>query len=281
MGNVLYIDKPKGYTSFDVCNALRKVFKTKKIGHTGTLDPLATGVLIILLDKATKANQFLVSAKKEYLASVEWGKETDTLDCDGKIVKTKEVHVPSEEEMLTILKSFIGDSIQIPPLTSAIKINGKKLYEYQRQKIAVEIPPRNITVYNLDLINLNSQGFCVKAQVSSGTYIRSLVRDIALKSNNLATLVSLRRLKVDDVDVNECDKLSKDISNYHLHNLSSILTSKFLSIDVGTNLPLVKNGKKILLNTKVKRVFLKNKEEALAIYELREDGYYHCVRGLF
>lgn len=281
MKNVLFIDKPQNITSFGVCKVLRKVFGIKRIGHTGTLDPLATGVLIVLLDKATKANQFLVTDYKEYLASAEWGKETDTLDSQGQICKEAPVKLPSKEEMEAILANFRGEISQVPPLTSAIKIRGKKLYEYQRQNIAIAIPERKVNIYSLELIALNEKGFTIKTRVSAGTYIRSLVRDIAKASSNLATLVALRRLSVDTIDVSKCDKLSENIADYHLQDLNAILANKYVTFDILDKVEEVKSGHKLLLNSKEKRVFLKSKDEALAIYELREDGYYHCVRGLF
>ena len=132
MKNVLYVDKPSGMTSFDVCYRLRKVLKTKKIGHTGTLDPLASGVMIILFDKATKANQFLVSDNKEYIAKVKLGVETDTLDIDGKIIKEAPYSLPEKDKLIEVLNSFVGSSRQIVPLTSAVSVNGKRLYQYQR-----------------------------------------------------------------------------------------------------------------------------------------------------
>ena len=156
---ILYIDKPKGLTSFDICFKLRKVLGTKKIGHTGTLDPNATGLMIVLSDKDSKANQFLVSDNKEYIATCLLGIETDTLDIDGNIIKEKEETMPSSKEIEEVLNSFLGESYQIPPMTSAIKKNGKKLYEYQREGVEVEIEPRKINVEEIELLSVNDNDF--------------------------------------------------------------------------------------------------------------------------
>ena len=164
---ILYIDKPKGLTSFDICFKLRKVLGTKKIGHTGTLDPNATGLMIILSDKDSKANQFLVSDNKEYIATCLLGIETDTLDIDGKVVNTKEEFMPDKEEIKNVLSSFLGESYQIPPMTSAIKKNGKKLYEYQREGIEVEIEPRKINIEEIELLDINDSNAIEDVQVTT------------------------------------------------------------------------------------------------------------------
>lgn len=280
MNNVLYLDKPAGMTSFDVCFALRKVFGTKKIGHTGTLDPSATGVMIILLDKATKANQFLVSDRKEYIAEILLGVETDTLDLDGNVLERQKVTPFSKQRLHEVLQSFIGKTTQVPPLTSAIKVHGKKLYEYQRQGKEVEIPVREIEIYSCELLALNDDSFVIKVEVSSGTYIRSLARDIAKKLNNIACLKSLRRTKIDHISVESCNSLSTDKENFVLHNVADLLSRRFFTIDVADETEII-HGKKMKLNTEEPMVFLKKDQQALAIYRREEDGFYHSVRGLF
>ncbi|MGN1405762.1 MAG: tRNA pseudouridine(55) synthase TruB, partial [Erysipelotrichaceae bacterium] len=169
--SILYIDKPKGMTSFDICFRLRKVLGTKKIGHTGTLDPNATGLMIVLSEKDTKANQFLVSDYKEYIGECLIGIKTDTLDIDGNILEEKTETMPERKEIISVLESFLGDSMQIPPMTSAIKVDGKKLYEYQREGKTVELEPRPITVSKIELLELNDRTFTFRCRVSSGTYI--------------------------------------------------------------------------------------------------------------
>ena len=151
MENVLYVDKPKGISSFDVCYRLRRVLGTKKIGHTGTLDPNATGVMIVLFDKATKANQFLVSDSKEYLAEVKIGIETDTLDIDGNVIGQYDEAMPDETTLKEALDAIKGESEQEVPITSAVSVDGKRLYQYQRENKEVILPKRRIEVYDISL----------------------------------------------------------------------------------------------------------------------------------
>ena len=225
---ILYIDKPKGLTSFDICFKLRKVLGTKKIGHTGTLDPNATGLMIILSDKDSKANQFLVSDNKEYIATCLLGIETDTLDIDGKVINTKEETMPDKEEIKNVLSSFLGESYQIPPMTSAIKKNGKKLYEYQREGIEVEIEPRKINIEEIELLDINDKTFSFRCKVSSGTYIRSLLKDILTKLNVIGTLSELRRTKINDIDVSKADKLEDVLEGrYTCQNLYDLLIKRY------------------------------------------------------
>ena len=217
MNGIVIIDKPKGITSRDVVNKVGKIFNTKKVGHTGTLDPLATGVLVVCINKATKMVDMLTSTEKEYIAECTLGIETDTLDIEGNIIK-KETPNVDEESIKKTLKSFIGTYGQEVPKYSAIKINGKKLYEYAREGIDVELPSRNVTIYDIKLIdNIKTEDnkvyFKFYCKVSKGTYIRSLIRDIAYKLNTVGIMTNLRRVsqgsfKIDDSV--ELDNLSMD-----------------------------------------------------------------------
>lgn len=278
---VLYIDKPKGLTSFDVCFRLRKVLNTKKIGHTGTLDPNATGVMVVLFDKDTKANQFLVSAYKEYVAEVVLGIKTDTLDIDGKVVEEAEVKMPKRDELLAALDKYLGKSKQLPPMTSAIKINGKKLYEYQRQQQEVEIPLRDIEVIEMELLDVFDNGFSFRCKVSSGTYIRSLVRDVLDDLGLIGTLKELRRTKIDSVCIEDCQTLDAIVEgNYQVHNLLDILSKQYQTIYLKNDLR-VRQGKQMKLDNCAQRVLIACGDEAIAIYERQDDGLYHCLRGLW
>ena len=248
MGNILYIDKPKGMTSFDVCYRLRKVLGTKKIGHTGTLDPNATGVMIVLFDKATKANQFLTSDNKEYECRVLLGIETDTLDIDGNITSKQEYTIPDKDLIEDTLNSFLGESMQEVPLTSAISVDGKRLYQYQRENIEVELPVRKINVYEIKLLEIHEDGFSFRAKVSSGTYIRSLARDICHKMNMIGTISELRRTKVDEVDLSMCDSLEEiEKGNYHTHELLELLEKRYQTVEYEP-IDDIYNGKKIKLD---------------------------------
>ncbi len=164
--NVLYVNKPAGISSFDVCYRLRKVLHTKKIGHTGTLDPNATGVMIVLFDKATKANQFLVSDRKKYETRVLLGIKTDTLDTDGKTIEMKDYTLPEENTLRSVLLTFMGRSMQEVPITSAVSVNGKRLYEYQRDEEEVELPVREIEVFSIGLEKMHEDGYTFIAEVS-------------------------------------------------------------------------------------------------------------------
>ena len=153
MNGILLVNKPIDYTSRDVVNKLTKILKTKKIGHTGTLDPIATGVLVVCVGNTTKLCEILTSEYKEYIATIKLGIKTDTLDTTGTIIEEKDYNV-TEEQIKEVLNSFLGDSIQTTPIYSAVKVNGKKLYEYARIGIELELPKKEIEVYDIELIEL-------------------------------------------------------------------------------------------------------------------------------
>jgi len=279
MGSVLYVNKPKGISSFDVCFKLRRVLNTKKIGHTGTLDPNATGVMIVLFNAATKANQFLVSDSKEYIAKVKIGIETDTLDIDGEIIKQEKCIMPSKLEIEKVLNTFLGQSKQVVPLTSAIKINGKKLYQYQLEGKEVELPIRDINVFTMELLNIDEDTFTFKCKVSSGTYIRALARDILNKLNIIGTVLDLQRTKVDEVDIKECDNLEDILNgNYHTHELYDVLSLRYKTIEVDDETPII-NGRRIKLDSNEEKMLIVKNKVALAIYQ-KDNNEYKCVRGL-
>lgn len=281
MLNALFINKPSGITSFDVCFRLRKVLGTKKIGHTGTLDPLADGVMIVLFDKATKANQFLVTDNKEYIARVRLGIETDTLDIDGNVINETAYNLPDNDDLINVLDSFLGQSRQEVPLTSAISVNGKRLYQYQREGKEVELPIRDINVYEIKLLEIHEDGFSFKAKVSSGTYIRALVRDILKKLKLTGTLCSLTRTAVDNVTLDQCDAL-EDIEkgNYTLHDLYELLSVKYPLVDY-ENIDDIRNGRSIKIDNDSDRVLIVHDKEVLAVYDKNPDNSFSCARGLW
>lgn len=182
MDGVLIVNKPKGYTSHDVVNVLRKTLNKRKIGHTGTLDPNATGVLPILVGTATKISKYLIEHDKIYIATIKLGEKTDTGDAEGNVIEQDlEFESITYEQVEGILKTFIGKQRQIPPMYSAIKINGKKAYEYARQGQAVELEARNIEIYNIKLLQIENEEITFEVSCSKGTYIRVLCEDIAQK----------------------------------------------------------------------------------------------------
>lgn len=280
MKSVLYVNKPQGITSFDLCYKLRKVFNTKRIGHTGTLDPNATGVMIVLIGKATKAAQFILSDTKEYKARVLFGIETDSLDTDGKVIKEEPYILPSREEIIEVLASFRGVSKQTVPLTSAKKIAGKKLYEYQRQNMDVELPVIDINVTKIELDEIYEDGFDFTCTVSFGTYVRALVRDICGRLNIIGTTSELCRNRVHDIDLNECDELEDILNNnYHLHSLLDTLARQYKTVEI-ENISDVYNGKRLMIDADEDRLLITHRGELIAIYSKDGDGY-KSTRGMW
>lgn len=196
MNGLLIVNKSKGFTSFDVVAVMRRLCGTKKIGHTGTLDPMATGVLPVLVGNAAKAQQFMPDHDKEYIASIRFGIETDTLDSTGKILKETQSSI-TLNDLTEILFKFTGDIMQIPPMYSAIKKNGKRLYELAREGITVDIPARPVTIHELELLSFNEQEQSAQIRVvcSKGTYIRSLCRDIGALTGYGAIMTDLCRTR--------------------------------------------------------------------------------------
>lgn len=238
---ILNIDKPQGITSHDVVDIVRKIFPGIKVGHTGTLDPIATGVLPICIGKATKLSDELLSENKVYKVKMLLGVETDTYDITGKIVFANTLN-EDEIYIKERIKRFIGKSSQIPPIYSAIKIKGKKAYEYARNNENVSLKPREIEIFNIDDIDVNLRKRQVSFVVSctKGTYIRSLVHDIGIKLGCGATMIELKRLKTGDFDIND------SIDLYEFLNLEYLdMLDKIVSIE-----ELYKDSKKVNLKDK-------------------------------
>jgi len=224
MNGILVVNKEENYTSRDVVNIISKKFQTKKIGHTGTLDPMAKGVLVLCIGKSLKVVDLITSYTKEYVAKVKLGIETDTLDITGNVLNKKEVNV-TNEEIKEVLNSFLGKSIQEVPKYSAVKVNGKKLYEYARNNINIELPKREIEIFDIELLSsVNNNEFSFRVVVSKGTYIRSLIRDIGIKLNTYACMSDLIRTKQGNFTINN-SYLLKDIevNNYKLLNIKDVL----------------------------------------------------------
>lgn len=238
---ILNIDKPQGITSHDVVDIVRKIFPGIKVGHTGTLDPIATGVLPICIGKATKLSDEFLSENKVYKVKMLLGVETDTYDITGKIVFANTLN-EDEIYIKERIKRFIGKSSQIPPIYSAIKIKGKKAYEYARNGENVSLKPREIEIFNIDDIDVNLRKRQVSFVVSctKGTYIRSLVHDIGIKLGCGATMIELKRLKTGDFDIND------SIDLYEFLNLEYLdMLDKIVSIE-----ELYKDSKKVNLKDK-------------------------------
>lgn len=208
MQGILLINKDKGFTSHDVVALCRKHLGLKKIGHTGTLDPMARGVLPILVGKATKISNYLMGQDKVYEGTMQFGYRTDTLDADGEILEVSPNKIFIEKDLLEAMKLFTGKIDQVPPMYSAIKIKGKKLYEYARQGQEVERKTRQVEIYSFDLLDLSGDQISFRVSCSSGTYIRSLVDDLARELKSLATLVDLNRVQVGNFSLDQCHSIS-------------------------------------------------------------------------
>ena len=267
MNGIIIINKEQGLTSRDVVNNLIRILNTKKIGHTGTLDPIAKGVLVVTVGRATKLCELLTSEYKEYIATMKLGIETDTLDITGNTIKEKEYNV-NINIIKEVLNSFLGKSIQEVPKYSAIKINGKKLYEYARNNIDIEVPKREIDIKSIDLISYKEDTITFKCTVSKGTYIRSLIRDIAYKLNTVGTMTDLIRTKQGNFAIENSNTI-EDIenNNYKLITYEQALNNyEIVNIDDNTY-NKVKNGGIINKEFKNKIALLKYKDDIIAIYK--------------
>lgn len=275
MNGILLIDKPSGLTSRDVVNIVGKSLGTKKIGHTGTLDPLATGVMVLCVGKYTKLVEMLTSYNKTYEASIVLGIKTDTLDITGKVLEEKCSNI-SLSDVLLSLKKFEGVYDQEVPIYSAVKINGKKLYEYARENKTIELPKRSVNISKISLISdikyeNNKTLFSIRCNVSKGTYIRSLINDIASSLNTIGVMKELRRIEQGNFNIENCYKIS-DIknNNFKFVDLDTVFKDYFI-VDINSNLYKdIKNGK-ILENIYNKDIIVfRYNGEYISIYKKYE-----------
>lgn len=233
MDGILIINKPKQYTSHDVVAKVKKICG-EKVGHTGTLDPMATGVLPLLLGQGTKLSKYLINHDKTYIATIQLGKKTDTLDSEGSILEERLVDgkLLNKENVQRILECQIGKQIQTPPIYSAIKVNGKKLYEYARKGVEVEIPKREIEIYNIELLDINEKEKTIEFRVhcSKGTYIRTLCENIAEKLGTIGYMKELNRVQVGQFNLNQAitvEELEKNKENEKFLNQHLITVQNF------------------------------------------------------
>ena len=263
MDGVIIINKPKGYTSHDVVNIVRKQLNMKKVGHTGTLDPNATGVLPILVGQATKISKYLIEHKKTYIATIELGEKRDTGDSEGNIIESdsniKEFDISIIKQ---VLQSFLGKQKQIPPMYSAIKLNGKKLYEYARSGQKVKVEPREIEIYKMELIEYKNNRIEFKVECSKGTYIRTLCENIAEKLGTIGYMKELQRTSVDKFKIEDSinlEELSKDEVQKRIITIENIFKEK----------------EKIYLNDKGVELFL----NGVQLTRELEDGVYRVYNN--
>jgi len=272
MDGIIIIDKPKNYTSRDVVNKLNHLLGTKKIGHTGTLDPLATGVLVCMIGKYTKLVNLVTSYTKEYIAEITLGISTDTLDITGTILEEQKVNI-TKEEILTVFKKYLGKYLQQVPNYFAVKINGKKLYEYARENKEVKLPSREVEVFSLELLDFQDNKITFKTKVSKGTYIRSLISDICSSLNTIGTMSELTRTKQGNFFIENACTL-EDIENNHYQLLKAEDVFDYPKIEVTNDMrKKIQNGGILedTFNIKDKVLFM-DQNNCLAIYE-KKDSY--------
>lgn len=271
MNGILVVNKEKDYTSRDVVNIISKEFKTKKVGHTGTLDPIATGVLVVTIGEATKISELLVSTYKEYIAEVTLGIKTDTFDITGNILETKEIKLDKSKLEQTI-KSFKKTYLQEVPIYSAVKVNGKKLYEYARNKEEVKLPKKEVEIKEIELLKYAENKFTFRCLASKGTYIRSLINDICNELNIIGTMSSLKRTKQGEFKIEDSYTLEQ-IKNkkYKLLEMQEVL-KEYLQIEANEYIEnKIKNG--CLLENRYNEdiiVFINKNQQVIGIYKKYE-----------
>ncbi|MBR3198386.1 MAG: tRNA pseudouridine(55) synthase TruB [Bacilli bacterium] len=270
MNGIIVINKPKGITSRDVVNKISKILNTKKIGHNGTLDPLATGVLIICIGKYTKLNELLSSKEKEYIAEITLGVKTDTLDIEGKVLEKKE-EILDIEKLKDTITNFQKTYMQIVPIYSAVKVDGKKLYEYAREGKKVELPKKEVTIKSIELLDHDKNKFKIKALVSKGTYIRSLIKDILDEMHIIGTMSNLKRTKQGNFNIEDAFTI-EDIKkgNYKLLKIKDVLDIPIIIVDDTLKTRII-NGVKLKENYPDKVLFIDKDGNELAIYKKEKD----------
>ena len=262
MNGVLIVNKPEGITSQGTVSKIKRILNVNKCGHAGTLDPLATGVIPILIGSSTKISKYLIEHDKTYNATIKLGKQTSTGDREGEIIKTAEVPELNENKIIEVLNSFLGKQIQTPPIYSAIKVDGKKLYEYARENKVIEIPKREIEIYQIKLIKFDKPKNTITFEVdcSKGTYIRTLCEDIAIRLGTVGYMESLLRTRVDKFLLDESYTLDDiEKGNFKLIGMKEIF----------------KEYSNIQLNSRKLELFLNGVNLS---FEL-EDGLYNIYNG--
>ncbi len=239
------INKPKSWTSQDLCTKFKKIYNFNKVGHSGTLDPNATGLMLIATNKYTKLFDYITNKDKTYIVKTLFGYDSETLDIDSDYKKIHEIDLNKiKDEFTNAVNNKKGETIQIPPKYSAVKVKGKRLYKYAREGKEIKIPKRKINVKEIEIININNEKAEIKVKVSQGTYIRSLISDIAKSLNTVAIVSDLQRICIGNLDINHNSFVSnaEELNNKNLPNP--------ISTDEIINLPVIKVKEKDLVNIK-------------------------------
>ncbi len=268
MDGIILVNKEKNMTSRDVVNIVSKKLGTKKVGHSGTLDPLATGVLVLGVNKYTKVLPLLDNMDKEYVAEVLVGKSYDTLDITGNLIEEKEINDLDKEKLDKVILSFKKTYLQEIPLYSAKKINGKKLYEYAREGKEVELPKKEVSIYDIKLLDVykkeNEYYFKIYCKVSKGTFIRSLINDISKEMNIPMSMSNLERIKVGNFDIKDSNEL--DDEEYKYYHIEDIFDYPVYELDDEMYFR-VKNGVSLPSDNYGDIVLFKYNGEEIAIYK--------------
>ena len=280
----LLINKKENMTSRSVDNIIQRLFHIKKVGHLGTLDPFATGLLIIALEKGCKSLPYIDDSFKTYEATLVLGKKTDSGDLTGQIIEEKDIPTLSQEDILNVLNSFVGESEQIPPMKSAIHYDGKRLYEMAREGTIVDVKPRNITIKSLELLSFDNNIISFEVCCSKGTYVRTLGEDIAYKLGTVGYLTKLNRTAIGDINL--CQSVDiNDIDETKIINPVSLISLKHIVITNKEIIDNIKNGKNIKLDEKEDNIllcyYIDNILSPLAVYSKKEGDIYVPERGLW
>lgn len=276
MNGVIAINKEKGYTSRDIVNIVGKVYHTKKVGHTGTLDPMATGVLVVCVGKATKLVSLLTATEKEYVADVLLGVETDSLDTDGNVLREENVDC-DQTRIDQVLKSMKKTYLQEVPKYSAVKVKGKKLYEYARSNQEVKLPKKEVTIYDLERISdvFYENGkirFQIRCKVSKGTYIRSLIRDVAHELGMIGVMSGLCRTKQGEFELKDCVSLEQLKEQPTIQSIAHVLSIYPQKVVDGKEEEMILNGRKLSNRYNEKTIVFLNKDHrVLGIYQFDEE----------
>lgn len=279
MNKLILINKEMDMTSHDLVNIARRSLRTKKIGHTGTLDPNATGLMVLAVNNATKLVNYLQNDDKEYIFQMEFGYTTDTLDQWGEKVQEQAVKEFSKAEFEEVLESFLGDITQTPPIYSAIKVNGKKLYEYARANEPVEIPSRQVHISEIELLDFEDS-YKVRVACSSGTYIRTLIADIAVKLGNLGVMTSLVRTRVGQMYLEDAISIDQLKNNELKFVDPEIVLEAYKKVEYPDQADIF-NGRRIELDVAEDLVLITINNKSMAFYEREDNKTFKCKRGLW
>ena len=280
MDGIILLNKPAGMTSFAAARRCRNIFHEKKTGHTGTLDPNASGVLIVLLGKYTKLAPYCVKNHKHYRARFKLGLATDTQDIWGTITERKTPSPHTEEEILAACASLTGDIKQLPPMYSAIKVNGQKLYDLARKGIEVERKERDAHISVLHVEHLQGDEYSMDAVVSSGTYIRTLIYDFAAKLGEYGVMTELERVGIEQLSIEDSANFEDLEEGRGLLDPAAIISSEWKLVEAGIYERYIRTGRIVTLHSDEPKVIFTKDGELLAAYVKEEDGVYHCQRGL-